>query len=96
MIKHIVCYKLKDSSKPAAEKARQILLSMEGRVPMIRSINVGVDIIHSERSYDLVLKVVLDDLDALEACQGTPYHKNTVKPFMHNAREGSVSVDYAF
>lgn len=94
MIKHIVCYKLKDSSRSAAEKARQVLLSMEGRVPQIRSINVGVDLIRSERSYDLVLEVVLDDLDALEAYQENPYHKGTVKPFMHNARESSVSVDY--
>lgn len=94
MIKHIVCYKLKDSSKSAAEKARQVLLSMEGRVPQIRSINVGVDLIRSERSYDLVLEVVLDDLDALEAYQEDPYHKGTVKPFMHNVRESSVSVDY--
>ncbi len=94
MIKHIVCYKLKDRSEPAAEKARQVLLSMEGRVPMIRSINVGVDLIHSDRSYDLVLEVVLDDLDALEAYQENPYHKNAVKPFMHDVRESSVSVDY--
>ncbi len=94
MIKHIVCYKLKDSSKSAAETARQVLLSMEGRIPVIRSISVGVDLIHSERSYDLVLEVVLDDLDALEAYHENPYHKNTVKPFMHDARQSSVSVDF--
>ncbi len=94
MIKHIVCYKLKDGSRPAAEKVRRVLMSMDGRVPMIRGINVGIDLIHSERSYDLVLEVILDNLEALEAYQENPYHKNTVKPFMHNVRESSVSVDY--
>ena len=39
MIKHIVCFKLKDSAD--AEKAKETLLSMEGKVPQLRSIEVG-------------------------------------------------------
>ena len=49
MIKHIVCFKLKDPSREECEKARDTLLSMKGNVPLIRSIEVGIDFLHSER-----------------------------------------------
>ena len=56
MIKHVVCFKLKDGESP--EKAKEVLLSMKGNVSLIRDIEVGVDVLHSERSYDLILSVV--------------------------------------
>ena len=69
MIKHIVCFKLKDNSVENCEKAKEVLLSMKGNVPLIRDIAVGVDFLHSERSYDVILEVVLDDAKALEDYQ---------------------------
>ena len=51
MIKHIVCFKLKDNSLEECEKAANILKSMEGNVPLLRGIEVGVDFLHSQRSY---------------------------------------------
>ena len=39
MIKHIVCFKLKDNSLEECEKARDILKSMEGNVPLLRGID---------------------------------------------------------
>ena len=48
MIKHIVCFKLKDNSLEECEKARDILKSMEGNVPLLRGIEVGVDLLHSQ------------------------------------------------
>ena len=48
MIKHIVCFKLKEGED--VNKAKEILLSMKGNVPMLKEIQVGVDILHSERS----------------------------------------------
>ena len=35
MIKHIVCFKLKDNSLEECEKAANILKSMEGNVPFV-------------------------------------------------------------
>lgn len=94
MIKHIVCFKLKDNSQAECEKAKEILLSMKGNVPMLRDIQVGVDFLHSERSYDVILEVVLDDAAALEAYQKDAYHCSVVKPHMHAVRETSVAIDY--
>lgn len=94
MIKHIVCFKLKDNSEENCLKAKEILLSMQGNVPQIRGIEVGVDFLHSERSYDIILQVLLDDEKALEEYQNDAYHCSVVKPHMHSVREASVAVDY--
>ena len=39
MIKHIVCFKLKDNSPAECEKAAEILRSMEGNVDLIKYMN---------------------------------------------------------
>ena len=57
MIKHIVCFKLKEGESP--EKAKEVLLSMKGNVSFIKDIEVGTDFLHSDRSYDVYLSVVL-------------------------------------
>ncbi|MBQ7837135.1 MAG: Dabb family protein [Clostridia bacterium] len=94
MIKHIVCFKLKDNSPAECEKAKEVLLSMQGNVPQLRDIKVGIDFLHSERSYDIILEVLLDDEAALESYQNDPYHCSVVKTHMHAVREASVAVDY--
>ena len=40
MIRHIVCFKLKDHSEEACETARDILLSMKDNVPLVREISL--------------------------------------------------------
>lgn len=94
MIKHIVCFKLKDNSEAECKKAADILLSMKGNVPLLRDIEVGVDFLHSQRSYDVILQVVLDDADALDAYQKDEYHCSVVKEHMHKVTEASVAIDY--
>ena len=94
MIKHIVCFKLKDNSLENCEKAKEVLLSMQGNVPQLRGIEVGIDFLHSDRSYDLILQVLLDDAEALAAYQNDPYHCSVVKKHMHAVRSASVAVDY--
>ena len=89
MIKHIVCFKLKDNSLEECEKAANILKSMEGNVPLLRGIEVGVDFLHSQRSYDIILQVKLDDRNAHDE-----YHCSVVKKHMHSVAETSVAIDY--
>lgn len=96
MVKHIVCFKLKEPTPAVCEKARDVLLSMEGNVPLLRDLKVGIDFLHSGRSYDLILETVFDDRNALEAYQNDPYHCSVVKTHMHAIRESSVTVDYEF
>ena len=93
MIKHVVCFKLKEGEDP--KKAAEVLSSMKGKVPQIIDMEVGVDFLKSPRSYDLILSVTLKDEAALNAYQNDPYHCSVVKTYMHAVREGSVAVDYA-
>ena len=92
MIKHIVCFKLNEGESP--EKAREVLLGMKGNVPMLRGIEVGVDCLHSARSYDVILMVLLDDMKALSDYQQDKYHVEVVKKHMHAVTKTSVAVDY--
>lgn len=92
MIKHIVCFKLKDGE--SKEKAKEVLLSMKGNVPLLRGIEVGIDELRSDRSFDVILEVLLDDFSALERYQKDEYHCNVVKKHMHAVAEKSISLDF--
>ena len=94
MIKHVVCFKLKDNSQDAKEKATNVLLSMITKVPQIWGIEVGQNVLDTHRSYDLIVQVVVEDLKKLEEYQKDPYHVEVVKKYMHAHIESSVAVDY--
>ncbi len=94
MIKHIVCFKLFDSSSSSKKHVKNILMSMKENVPIIRNIEVGTDFLCSARSYDVILQVTLDDETALDEYQNDLYHRKKVKTYMHNAAVSSVAVDY--
>ncbi len=94
MIKHTVCFKLKDNSKEMVEKTADILKSMDSNVPMLKGIEVGKDFLGSPRSYDIILTVTLEDAEMLDAYQNDEYHCNVVKKHMHSVTETSVAVDY--
>ena len=94
MIKHIVCFKLKDNSDEICSKTADIRLSMKGKVPQIIDIEVGVHFLHSSRSYDVILQVTLGSRDKLDEYQNDPYHCDVVKTYMHSVMESSVAIDY--
>jgi hypothetical protein len=94
MIRHIVLFKLSDPTPELCAKTQEILLSMQGNVPLLRGIEVGVDFLHSGRSYDICLQVLLDDRQALDAYQEDPYHCGVVKKHMHAVAASSVAIDY--
>lgn len=96
MVKHIVCFKLKDNSRESCEKAAQIFKSMNGNVPQLRSLEVGIDFLHSPRSYDIVLETTFEDENALNDYQNDPYHCNVVKKYIHSVQETSIAIDYKF
>lgn len=96
MVKHIVFFKLKDKSEANILKTRDVLLSMKGKVPEVIDLDVGVDFLHSPRSYDISLTVTLQDKKALDDYQNDPYHCDVVKKHMHAVREESAAVDYEF
>lgn len=95
MIKHIVCFKLKNPTPELCRQVREKILSMNGKVDLIRGLEVGVDFLHSDRSYDVALSVLLDSPEALNAYQADPYHSGVVKAYMAELTQSSISVDFA-
>ncbi|MGI6004362.1 MAG: Dabb family protein [Christensenellales bacterium] len=94
MVKHIVMYKLKDGSQREKERIRDIFYSMRGRIESLDSVEVGLDFLGSERSYDVALVCTFVDEEALAAYKVHRVHENEIKPQIHAARSASVSVDY--
>ncbi len=93
MITHIVFFKLKDRSRGSFEKARDVLLGMKGRIPQLRHLEVGLDVLHSQRSYDIALVTKFDSMEELEAYQKHPVHIEVAK-YMTSVRKYAVAVDY--
>jgi hypothetical protein len=94
MITHIVLFKLIDPSQANVTAVQEMLASMQGKIPQLQHLEVGVDLVRSERSYDLALVTRFASLADLHAYQVHPYHAETVVPFVKKAVISSVTVDY--
>lgn len=93
MITHVVLFKLKDRSPETVAKTVKMLKSLSGKVPHVKAIEVGTDVLRSERSYDISLTVKLDSLKDLELYQIHPEHVK-VAQYIATIREAVAVVDY--
>lgn len=93
MITHIVFFKLKDGSAESVAQTAQVLRDMEGKIDVLKSIEVGEDVVHSERSYDIALITKFESMEALDEYQVHPVHKKVIE-HMLQVREASISVDF--
>ncbi len=98
MVKHIVIWKLKESAhgNSARENARvikEMLESLNGRIPGLIRMEVGIDFSATETSGDIVLYSEFDSRASLDAYQAHPEHK-AVMPFIMEARSERRMVDY--
>jgi len=94
MITHIVFFKLVESSPENVQAVKEVLLSMQGKIPHLLHLEVGIDLVRSDRSYDLALVTRFASLGDLQAYQIHPYHAETVVPFVKKVALSSVTVDY--
>lgn len=94
MITHIVFFKLSDPTPANLAAARDLLLSMNGKVEMLRHLEAGIDFVRSERSYDIALYTKFDTKEDLQAYQVHPYHAGTVAAHMKSVCSSVVAVDY--
>jgi hypothetical protein len=93
MLTHIVFFKLKERTPEVVQKTKEVLLNMEGKIEQLLSIEVGVDVVHSERSYDIALVTKFNSLAELEIYVVHPIHKEVIA-YIGTVREASASVDY--
>ena len=93
MITHIVLFKLVHSNEETIEVARTALARLEGQIPQLRHLEIGVNIVHTDRSYDLALVAKFDSLEDLQSYLNHPLHVEVVK-YLQGNRRSSVTVDY--
>lgn len=94
MLIHIVCWKYRpEVSEAEREDHRSRLNSLADIIESVRSLSVGADILHLDRSFDTGLVVEFDDLDGLDAYTVHPDHQ-AVAALGRELAEKTVSVDF--
>ncbi|MBU5226421.1 Dabb family protein [Clostridium senegalense] len=94
MFTHIVFFKLKNPSDENLKKAKEIFLSMNGKIDCLKYLEVGVDELHTERSYDVALVTKFNSLEDMNIYQSHPYHVNHVLAPLKEMIESSKAIDY--
>ena len=94
MYTHIVFFKLNQPTNDNIEFVKKTLLSMEGNISELRHLEVGVDDIRSERSYDIALITKFDNKEDYLSYDVNEYHVEKVKKVIKPYMEISKTVDY--
>lgn len=91
-------WKLKDfaegkTKEENAKEVKRLLEDLSGKIPGLRSIEVGINIETSKQAYDVVLYSEFDSLNDLNAYQKHPEHLK-VGEFVGKVRDARTVVDY--
>lgn len=93
MITHVVFFKLAEPSKETAQTIKTKLMTLPAKIPQIKHYEVGINIIESERNYDLVLISKFDTLEDLNTYQVHPDHQEVVT-YIKSVASSIPAVDY--
>ena len=94
MLTHIVVWKYRaDIPQATRDEHRARLQSLSTVVPGIESLSVGVDTLHSPKSYDTGLVAVFRDRAVLDAYTVHPDHVKVVE-FGRDITEMMAKVDF--
>ncbi|MBE5760478.1 MAG: Dabb family protein [Clostridiales bacterium] len=93
MLRHIVMFKLADTSKENIEYTLGMLRSMEGKIEGMLSLEAGANFLEADRNYDIALVCEFDSLESFQKYQTHPVHM-PVRAHMHKVRTASVACDY--
>jgi len=91
MITHVVLFKFPERAD--AERARELLLGMRGRVEPLKELEAGLDVTRSPRSYDLALITRFADAAGLELYRAHPVHLEVLE-FIRAHVGSTCAVDY--
>jgi hypothetical protein len=91
---HVVFFRLADPTSVNIEQAKNILLSMEGKIPQLKYLEVGVDVLHTKRSFDICLITKFECENDMDQYQVHPYHVEHVLANLRPMLKESAAVDY--
>jgi hypothetical protein len=94
MITNNLIIKLKKRSKDDIETAKNMLLSMVGKIPVLLNIKVETDTRGPEKSaYDIMLITQFNELEDLDKYLNHPVHLEVSK-YIKDAMEAGASLCY--
>jgi hypothetical protein len=93
MVTHVVLFKLSDPSDAVRRKTRETLLNMRQELPMLRAVEVGLNVGDDPRAFDVSLITRFDSLEALADYRDHPHHQRVIA-YMKSVTSKSVVVDY--
>jgi Stress responsive A/B Barrel Domain len=99
MVKHIVIWKLKASAEGAtkeqnAAKIKSTIEALKTKIPQIKHIEVGSNIVPSDAAYDVALYAEFVSLQDLDIYQKHSEHL-AAAGFINKVVDGRVVVDYS-
>ncbi len=98
MVKHIVMWRLHDEANGILKAENALLIKktledLQGKIPGLLHIEVGIDFSCTEQSADVVLYSELESRDALNAYQAHPLHQAVI-PLVKQAACERTLVDF--
>jgi hypothetical protein len=94
MLRHVVLFRMRpDVAQDAVNALVAGLRALDGQIAELRSLEVGVDVLRSKRTYDIALVSTFDDLEALARYSSHPAHLEVADEAKRLA-ESVVAVDF--
>lgn len=93
MITHLVTFKFTDPNPTDLAEGKARLDALLGKVPTLRSMLVGINVVESARAHHLGLVATFDDLDGLQAYQVHPDHEEAAA-WLRARSETIAAVDF--
>lgn len=98
MIKHIVLWRLKKTAdekewRENALRVKEALEEMEGKIPGLLRLEVGIDFNRTDQASDVVLYSEFESREALEIYRDHPEHVK-FKSFVRTVRTERRVIDY--
>lgn len=79
MLVHIVMFQFKEEHKEAnLARVKAMLEALPQKIDTLKSMEVGIDVSRSERSFDMVLISTFDDQEGLNVYAPHPAHQEVV------------------
>ena len=94
MFTHIVLFKVKEPTQENLEFLKKTLLSMEGNIEELKELEVGVDVIGSERSYNIGIITRFNSKEDYLAYDVNEFHVEKVKKVIGPYVECSKTLDF--
>lgn len=94
MFTHIVLFKVKEPTSENLDFLKNTFLSMEGNIDELKSLEVGIDIIGSDRSYNIGIITRFNSKEDYLAYDINEFHVEKVKKIIGPYVECSKTLDF--